>query len=342
MNIKKNISLKPYNTFGIDATAQHFVAIDSLADLQKLLSQAHIQPHQLHILGGGSNVLLTHNLSGYVLHNRLHGIQLMDEDHTHAYLSVASGENWHSMVQYTIERNWGGLENLSLIPGSVGAAPMQNIGAYGAELKDSFEYLEALHLSSGEIHLFTAADCAFGYRESVFKNHLKGQYFIINVVFRLQKNPQSFQLSYGALQQTLTDTNYMNEGKLNLRAVSKAVCHIRQSKLPDPAVLGNSGSFFKNPEVTTAQFERLSAQYPTMPHYPQASGTVKLAAAWLIEQCGYKGKRIGDAGTHQQHALVLVNYGAAQGSEIWHLATQIQAAVAQQFGVTLHAEVNVW
>lgn len=341
MNIQQNFSLQPYNTFGIDVQAQNFATITTDTDLFTLLKRRHFEQQNKLILGGGSNLLFTKNVEGWVLYNQLKGIELFDEDNNYAYICVGGGEVWHHLVQYTIDRNWGGLENLSLIPGSVGAAPMQNIGAYGAELKDTFEYLEAIHLPTGERHLFTYRDCKFGYRESIFKNELKNQYFITTVAFRLTKNPTSFNTTYGAINQTLEATNYMNEGKLTLKAVSKAVCHIRQSKLPDPKVLGNCGSFFKNPEINTATFEQLKMQYPNMPNYLQANGNIKIPAAWLIEQCGFKGKQIGNTGTHRNHALVLVNYGNANGAEVWQLAKNIQQSVAERFGVIIQPEVNI-
>lgn len=341
MTIQQHISLKNYNTFGIDIQAENFATISTDTDLFDLLKRRNFAQQNKLILGGGSNVLFTKNIDGWVLCNQMKGIELFDEDDNHAYICVGSGENWHSLVQYTVDRNWGGLENLSLIPGSVGAAPMQNIGAYGVELKDAFEYLEAIHLPTGERHLFTHRDCNFGYRESVFKSTLKNQYFITTVAFQLVKNPSSFNTSYGAIAETLEATNYMNEGKLTVKAVSKAVCHIRQSKLPDPKVLGNCGSFFKNPEIDTATFEQLKKQYPSIPHYRQTNGNVKIPAAWLIEQCGWKGKQIGNTGTHRNHALVLVNYGNANGAEVWQLAQNIQQSVTERFGITIQPEVNV-
>ena len=341
MTIQQHISLKNYNTFGIDVQAESFASIATDTDLFDLLKRRNFAQQNKLILGGGSNVLLTKNVDGWVLYNQMKGIELFDEDNSHAYICVGSGENWHNLVQYTIDRNWGGLENLSLIPGSVGAAPMQNIGAYGVELKDTFEYLEAIHLPTGERHLFTHPDCKFGYRESVFKNTLKNQYFITTVAFRLVKNPSSFNTSYGAIAETLEATNYMNEGKLTVKAVSKAVCHIRQSKLPDPKVLGNCGSFFKNPEIDAATFEQLKKQYPAIPHYTQTNGNAKIPAAWLIEQCGWKGKQIGNTGTHRNHALVLVNYGNANGTEVWQLAQNIQQSVAERFGIAIQPEVNI-
>jgi UDP-N-acetylmuramate dehydrogenase len=290
------------------------------------------------VLGGGSNILFTHDRNGWVLKNEIPGIEKINEDENHVYVAVGAGENWHKLVLHSIENDWAGLENLSLIPGNTGASPMQNIGAYGVELKDVFFELEAWHLNDKTLVKFSAADCAFGYRESVFKNKHRNQFVITKVVFRLNKTPQ-FNISYGAIKEELEKAGVTT---LTIRAVSDAVVRIRKSKLPDPAVIGNAGSFFKNPEVPAEQFEQLKTAFPSIVGYPATVGNVKLAAGWLIEQAGWKGFREGDAGCHAKQALVLVNYGAAKGSEILSLSEKIKDSVAEKFGVVLHTEVNVF
>ncbi|HRN56559.1 MAG TPA: UDP-N-acetylmuramate dehydrogenase [Agriterribacter sp.] len=344
MQIRENISLRQYNTFGIDVQARYFSAfagIDPLAEwIEKNPGVKRI------ILGGGSNILFTGNVNGIVLKNEIMGIAEIKEDDTYVYVRAGAGENWHRFVQYCIQRNWAGLENLSLIPGSVGAAPMQNIGAYGVELQELFNSLSAYHLHDKKVYHFTAGDCAFGYRESVFKKKYKDQFIILNVTFRLRKHPV-FHTSYGAIREELEK---MGVETLSIQAISRAVINIRSSRLPDPAVMGNAGSFFKNPEVTHKQFEALAKQYPAIPHYPARQystpgnnrhGFVKLAAGWLIEQCGWKGFRRGDAGVHARQALVLVNYGKANGREIYDLSEEVLRSVHKKFGISLEREVNI-
>jgi UDP-N-acetylmuramate dehydrogenase len=289
------------------------------------------------ILGGGSNVLFTTNYEGLIIHNCLKGIDVISENSEHVYVKVASGVVWHDFVLFAIQNNWGGVENLSLIPGSVGAGPMQNIGAYGVELKNTFHELEALHLVTMEMKVFSKADCKFGYRESVFKNQLKNQFFISSVTFCLTKNPQ-LNTSYGAIS---TELEKLGITHPTIKEVSDAVIRIRQSKLPDPKVLGNSGSFFKNPEIDEQQFENLKIEYPSIVGYPTSPGKIKLAAGWLIEQCGWKGKVVGHCGSHKDQALVLVNYGGAKGKEIYELALTIRQSVKERFGVFIEPEVNV-
>ncbi|HNL07265.1 MAG TPA: UDP-N-acetylmuramate dehydrogenase [Chitinophagales bacterium] len=339
--ILTNHQLQTLNTFGIAVSAQYFVSIETKETLLQLIATEAFQTSPHLVLGGGSNVLFTENFKGYILHNQLKGITILDHSTESVLVKAMSGENWHSFVEYCIEHNWGGVENLSLIPGTVGAAPIQNIGAYGVEVKDVIQTVEAIDLRTGIHRQFTAKECAFGYRESIFKTQYKNQYFITAVTFRLQPQPQQFELSYAAMRETLQSTNYMGEGCLNVRAVSEAVCHIRRTKLPDPTVLGNGGSFFKNPEVDSIFFAQLQQQYPTIPHYPISPQKIKIPAAWLIEQCGWKGKRVGNAGTHQNHALVLVNYGGATGSEIAAVASLIQASVVQKFNIYIQSEVNI-
>ncbi|WP_343747666.1 UDP-N-acetylmuramate dehydrogenase [Fluviicola sp.] len=334
--IEHNISLKPYNTFGIDVKALAFGRFGSLEELKVLLNERNREIPLL-ILGGGSNILLTKDLPFFVLRNEILGIETIHETDEEVIMKVGSGVEWHAFVRHTVEQGLGGIENMSLIPGSVGASPMQNIGAYGAEIKDTFVSLEALHIDSLELHTFNKEQCAFGYRESVFKRALKDQYVIVSVSYRLTKHPK-INTSYGAIQ---SEMEAMGVQEATVDTVSQAVMNIRRSKLPDPKVLGNAGSFFKNPVVSKAVFEPLQQQYPDAPHYPQESGDEKLAAGWLIEKAGWKGKRVGDCGVHEKQALVLVNYGGATGSEIYDLSTAIIEDIQTKFGVTLEREVNI-
>jgi UDP-N-acetylmuramate dehydrogenase len=337
MTVSENVSLKSFNTFGIEARARYFVRVQTPGELRAVLANPAYRPLPKLILGGGSNVLFINDaFDGLVIKIDIKGIAVLEETEGSVLLEVGAGEVWHDLVVHTIEKGYSGLENLSLIPGTVGAAPMQNIGAYGVEIKETFDSLEALHLESGEIRRFTNAECRFGYRESVFKHELKGQYIITSVRFRLSKMPV-FHTSYGAIQDTLRE---MGVGELSVKAISEAVCRIRRSKLPDPAQIGNAGSFFKNPEIPKAQYEGLKAQYPDMPGYITSQDLVKVPAGWLIEQCGWKGKIVGDTGVHKLQALVLVNYGNAKGREIKALAEQVQQSVQERFGIRLTPEVN--
>lgn len=335
--ILRNTSLKKYNTFGIDVNAAEFAVFNSVEELERILSMRNTDLPLL-ILGGGSNILFTKEVEAFVLKNEISGMEIVGETADYVDLKVGAGMVWHEFVLYTIAQGWGGVENLSLIPGSVGASPMQNIGAYGAEIKDVFVSLEALEIKSNKLKSFDKTTCAFGYRESVFKKELKGQYIITSVTYRLTKKP-TFNTGYGAIQSEL-DSAGVHE--LSVKAISDAVIAIRQSKLPDPKVLGNAGSFFKNPIVSKALFERLIAEYPNMPNYPQVDNSVKLAAGWLIEQVGLKGFRIGDCGVHEKQALVLVNYGSATGDEIFALSELIIGKVESKFSVKLEREVNIW
>jgi UDP-N-acetylmuramate dehydrogenase len=287
--------------------------------------------------GGGSNILLTKPVNALVLKNAVKGIEVVNETSDYLDIKAGAGEIWHEFVAYTVANGWGGIENLSLIPGSVGASPMQNIGAYGVEIKDVFVSLEAYELATGKIEVFSNAACEFGYRESVFKRNLKGKYVILSVTYRLQKNPQ-FRTSYGAIQSEL---EVMGINELSVAAISKAVIAIRQSKLPNPEVLGNAGSFFKNPVVTHEKAMDLLNSFPDLPHYVQTDGSEKLAAGWLIEKAGLKGKRIGQCGVHDKQALVLVNYGGATGKEIYALSQLVLDTVLEKFGVQLEREVNI-
>lgn len=332
--IQENISLKPYNTFGIDVLAEYFAAFSSVDELKNLLNdnKNHL------VLGGGSNILLTKNISGIVLKNELEGINLLREDENYFYVKAHGGDIWHQFVLFCIKNNYAGVENLSLIPGCVGAAPMQNIGAYGVELKDVFYELEALHTKDLSLHTFSNKDCEFGYRESVFKRKCKDQFIILNVTFRLNKRPK-FHVEYGAIEQELEK---MHVQDLSIQHISQAVINIRQSKLPDPKNIGNAGSFFKNPTISEEQFVVLKEKYPAIPAYslPHTSNK-KIAAGWLIEQCGWKGFREGNYGVNPLQALVLVNYGGANGSDIYLLSEKIIQSVEEKFDIQLEREVNV-
>ena len=334
MTITENISLKPYNTFGIDVSAPKMLVIQQEADILDFIAS---QEKDFLILGGGSNLLFTQDVKSIVLKNELKGVKLVSETKDEVYVKVGAGESWHKVVLHCVATNWGGLENLSHIPGSVGAAPIQNIGAYGVELKDVFQELEAIHLVTGEKKVFSLEDCEFGYRDSVFKQALKGQYFITSVTFCLQKKP-ILNTAYGDIEKELKK---MPDKEYSIRDVSNAVIAIRQSKLPNPAELGNAGSFFKNPTISLKQFQRLRGEFPTMPSYPISENLIKIPAAWLIQQAGWKGKRLGNYGVHEKQSLILVNYGGASGQEIYQLSTDILASVKYIFGVELEREVNV-
>ncbi len=337
MHILENHSLKNYNTFGIDVKARYFVEIDSVKTLGDVLAVADQYP-KIFVLSGGSNMLLTGDLNALVLFINIKGIEIVSQSEEHIRLKIMAGENWHAMVQWTLENNYGGLENMSLIPGNTGTAPIQNIGAYGVELKDRFVQCEAIHVATHEIRSFNKTDCAFGYRDSYFKNQGKGIYIITSVTLQLTKKKHVLNTSYGAIE---TELKAMKVAQPTIRDVARAVINIRQSKLPDPKVLGNSGSFFKNPVVTKEEFEVFSNSYPEAPFYEISEQSFKIPAGWLIEQCGFKGKRYGDAGVHEKQALVLVNYGNASGAEIMALATRIIKAVATKFGIAITPEVNV-
>ncbi|NVK84450.1 MAG: UDP-N-acetylmuramate dehydrogenase [Cytophagia bacterium] len=332
---QKNVALKTFNTFGIDAYASEFFAFQTTDELVKALKEG--KNSELLILGGGSNLLLTQNFEGLVLKNEFKGIELIKETSDHFWVEVQAGENWHQFVLTAIENGWAGVENLSLIPGTVGAAPMQNIGAYGVEVEQVFDHLTAVEIETGKTHQFTHADCQFGYRESVFKKELKSKFIITSVTLRLNKTPE-FNTSYGAIQDTL---NEMGVKEPNIKAVSDAVIAIRQSKLPDPKEIGNAGSFFKNPTIDKLDYEGLRAEFPSIPGYQLPENKVKVPAAWLIEQAGWKGKTFGNIGVHKNQPLVLVNYGGGEGAKIRDLAFEIKASVAATFGIELNPEVNI-
>jgi len=334
MNLNHYFSLKAYNTFSIEAVAKEFSVFNTPEELEELIIASG--KHHFLVLGGGSNILLTKNYDGYVLKNEISGIDIVKEDEHHVYVKAGAGENWHSFVMFCIDRDLAGVENLSLIPGNVGASPMQNIGAYGVELKDVFHDLEAYHIKNKKIVTFTHSDCRFGYRESVFKNKYKDQYVILNVTFRLDKVPH-YNTSYGAIEEEL---KRLGKG-VSIQTISQAVINIRSSKLPDPVKIGNAGSFFKNPTIPEEKYDGLKKDHPGVPAYPQENGFVKIAAGWLIEQCGWKGYRKGDAGVHEKQALVLVNYGYATGKEIYDLSEEIKKSVVKKFKIELEREVNV-
>jgi len=331
--------LLPYNTFHINVAAKQFASFSTIEELDEslqCLSHTYDNSHFL-VLGGGSNILFTQNFDGLVLKNELKGIELVKEDNLHYYIKAGAGENWHRFVLYCIERNYAGVENLSLIPGCVGASPMQNIGAYGVEIKDVFEGLEAYDTTDKKIVEFTLNDCEFDYRESIFKTKHRGRFIILNVTYRLNKQPV-FNTSYGAIEQEL---QAMGAQQLSIQAISQAVINIRSSKLPAPAVIGNAGSFFKNPKIPAGQFNILKQKYPAMPGYIVDDNYMKVAAGWLIEQCGWKGYREGDIGVHAKQALVLVNYGGAKGIDIYNLSGKIISSVQNIFDIELEREVNI-
>lgn len=337
MQISSHISLKPFNTFGIDASAKLFTIVRSTPDVQELLQHPDYKNNPHFILGGGSNILLTQNVDALVIKNELKGIEVVEETEDHALVKCAAGEVWHDFVLYCIDKGFAGIENLSLIPGNTGASPMQNIGAYGVEIKDTFHELEAIDLKTGELMTFSKTDCEFGYRESVFKRKYKDRFMILSVSFRLSRKPV-FHTEYGAIKQEL---DKMGISELSIKAISQAVINIRSSKLPDPKKIGNSGSFFKNPEVNAETYQRLLKEFPGLVAYPLDNGNYKLAAGWLIEQSGLKGYRSGDAGVHALQALVLVNYGHASGKEIYDLSSKVLETVDRKFGVMLEREVNI-
>ncbi|MGY6742458.1 MAG: UDP-N-acetylmuramate dehydrogenase [Cecembia sp.] len=335
MNIQENISLLPYNTFGIDKKARFFTKVHTEAEVKTAIQKAKSLGLPLFVLGGGSNILLTQDVEALVIKIEIQGMRVIQETDQEVFVEVGAGENWHQFVLYCIENNWAGVENLSLIPGTVGASPMQNIGAYGVEIKETFHQLNAIHRATLERKVFDWESCQFGYRESVFKHALKDQFIITHVIFKLSKTPV-FHTEYGAIRETLQQMGAKN---LSIKHISDAVIHIRQSKLPDPAQIGNAGSFFKNPTISHEAFEKLKATYAEVPNFPLETG-VKIPAAWLIEQTGWKGKTFGNIGVHKNQPLVLVNYGGGDGSEIAALSRKIQESVKSKFGIELHPEVN--
>jgi UDP-N-acetylmuramate dehydrogenase len=335
MNFIQNFDLTPFNTFRIQAFAQYYAAFDSIASLKNLLQNISKKP--ITVLGGGSNILLTGDVQGTVLHNQIMGREVISEDENCVVVRVGAGENWHEFVLYALDNNWGGIENLSLIPGCVGASPMQNIGAYGVEIKEVLEEVEALHVQTLELHKFSNEACKFGYRESVFKRELKGQYIITHVSFRLSKQAK-INADYGVIQDVLKQHGVTHP---TIQDISRAVIEIRSSKLPDPKELGNAGSFFKNPIVPKSLYLKIKRSFPLVPSYPVDKDTLKIPAGWLIESAGWKGKKIGNCGVHEKQALVLVNFGGASGREILELSEAIIQDVKQKFGIELEREVNL-
>ena len=336
MDILENFSLKKYNTFGIEAKAAAFVAVHSVDELRQILQENPTK--NKFILGGGSNMLLTQDINALVIHVDLKGKKIVKETENHVWVESQAGENWHEFVLWTINQDFGGLENMSLIPGNVGTTPVQNIGAYGTEIKDTFESCEAMEIATQKRRTFSRTACNFGYRESIFKQEAKDQYIITSVIFKLTKKNHAINTSYGDI---LTELAKQNISEPTLKDVSNAVIAIRRSKLPDPKELGNSGSFFKNPIVLKSDFEPIHAKFPEMKFYEVSETEVKVPAGWLIEQAGFKGKRFGDAGIHKNQALVLVNYGNATGQEILAVSKDIQQTVFEKFGIWIEAEVNV-
>ena len=336
MRIEEHKSLKAYNTFGIDCNARYYVSVTSLSELKEVLKNTSHQNHL--ILGGGSNMLITQDIDALVIHLNIKGIEVLSETKYTVQLKAMAGENWHEFVLNCIQYNYGGLENLSLIPGNVGTAPIQNIGAYGVELKDTFVSCSAIDTGTLVEREFSKKDCNFGYRSSIFKNEAKGQYIITAVVFELTKKDHTKHTSYGAIQEQLTQKNITQP---SIKEISEAVIAIRQSKLPDPKELGNSGSFFKNPVLDKEAFQQFRINNPKAPFYEVSPTAFKIPAGWLIEQAGFKGKRFGETGVHKNQALVLVNYGNATGNEIWELAIRIQKKVKEQFAIYIEPEVNI-
>ncbi|MCH2489555.1 MAG: UDP-N-acetylmuramate dehydrogenase [Flavobacteriales bacterium] len=336
MVLEEHKSLKAYNTFGIDCNARYFISAKSVTALKEVLSK--YANKEIFILGGGSNMLLTKDIDALVVHVDIRGISVVSEDEQHVQVKAMAGENWHDFVLYCIEQGYGGIENLSLIPGNIGTAPIQNIGAYGVELKDVFHSCSALNVQDLTEETFYKSDCEFQYRDSIFKNKAKGKYIITSVTLTLTKKDHTLSTSYGAIQQELKEQQVTEP---TIEAISKAVIAIRQSKLPDPAKLGNSGSFFKNPVIDSDAFQEFRSNFPDAPFYEVSPTEFKIPAGWLIEQAGFKGKRFGDAGVHDRQALVLINHGTATGNDIWELALRIQKAVKAQFGIYIEPEVNI-
>lgn len=336
--VKENVDLLPYNTFRIHTKARYWVTVTSIVDAQELFKSDLFKKHQTLILGGGSNILLTKDFEGLVIKNEIKGIEVVAEEQAELQLKVGSGENWHTLVLYCVDHNFGGIENLSLIPGTVGAAPMQNIGAYGMEIKEVIHNVEVIEIATGQIKVFNREECQFGYRESIFKQRLKGKYFISSITLTLTKKDHLFNVTYGAIKDVLKEKNVK---ELTIRAISDAIIDIRKKKLPDPLLIGNAGSFFKNPSVEIIVFDALKKKYPAIPSFPGEKNLIKIPAAWLIEQCGWKGKTLDNIGVHKHQALVLVNYGNGEGKKIWELAMNIQSSIKDKFDITLQPEVNV-
>lgn len=338
MLIKENVSLKPYNTFGVEAIAKYFAVASNQDEVREILNWTKENNQKILLLSGGSNMLIVNDWDGLALKIEMHGIEIVESNEDEAIVKVNSAEVWNDLVQWCIERDLGGLENLSLIPGRAGTAPIQNIGAYGVEIKDTMTELTALEIATGQLRTFTNEQCKFGYRDSVFKNELKGQYLILDVSFKLTKKNHKLHTEYGAIRNELAQ---MGIDKPTIKDVAQAVIKIRQSKLPDPKKIGNSGSFFKNPVIDQKSFDELKLKFPEIVGYPSGDDKVKVAAGWLIENAGWKGKRFEDAGVHKDQALVLVNYGNATGKEIYDLSEKIIQDIFEKYNIHLEREVNV-
>lgn len=338
MTVNHQVDLKAYNTFGISVRAKELVVVKTVEEIQQLISKGTFNNQKTLILGGGSNVLFTEDFDGLVIKLEIKGKTIIHESDDEVILKAGAGEPWHELVMYCVGQNWGGVENLSLIPGTLGAAPMQNIGAYGVEIKNVIEEVEVIHIETGKVSAFQNAACEFGYRESIFKQKERGKYIISSVTLRLTKKNHRFATEYGAIQDTLKQ---MGVNKPSIKDVSDAVIHIRRSKLPDPGKIGNAGSFFKNPSVPNDHYHSLQKNYPTIPGYVSEGNMTKIPAAWLIEQCGWKGKTFDSIGVHPLQALVIVNYGGGEGKKIWELALAIQQSVKEKFNITILPEVNV-
>ncbi|MDX1911212.1 MAG: UDP-N-acetylmuramate dehydrogenase [Saprospiraceae bacterium] len=336
MTIQKDVSLLLYNTFGLDARADYFAEVNNIAELRAAIN-SKLSPVLL--LGGGSNILFTTDVRGLVIKNNIGGMRLLKTFSRKVWVEIGGGENWHQFVCWAVAQGFGGIENMSLIPGTVGAAPIQNIGAYGVELKDVFVRLNAIHLETGKEKVFTRKSCQFGYRDSIFKRSEKGKWCITSVVFSLTRYSHRININYGDIRKTLETNGIRRPG---IADISQAVIQIRQSKLPDPAEIGNCGSFFKNPETEASVLKAILHDYPLAPHFPLPDGRVKIPAGWLIEQCGWKGKRVGNTGSYEKQALVLVNHGGATGEEVKNLAQAIIDSVHAKFGIRLEPEVNMW
>jgi len=338
ITIDKNVRLRAYNTFGVDATARYFCRITDHDQFKALLETDLYKNEKVLILGGGSNILFTKDFNGLVIKTEIKGIKVVDENDETVSIQVMAGENWHELVVHCVNNGWGGIQNLSLIPGTMGASPIQNIGAYGVEVKEVVKEVSGIDRLTGEEKSFQNHECSFGYRQSIFKHQLKEKFFISSVTLSLTKKNHSFNINYGAIKDTLKEMNIIEP---TLKSISDAVIHIRKSKLPDPSLLGNAGSFFKNPTIPLSHYQSLQKTYSEIPGYHSANQEVKVPAGWLIEQCGWKGKRIHDIGVHAHQALVLVNYGNGNGEEIFQLAMKIILSVKEKFNITLLPEVNI-
>lgn len=337
MNVIENYPLIKLNTFGIDVKAKYFTSINTVNELIEIKKSEKFKDRELLILGGGSNILFTKDFNGLVILNNIKGKEIVDQNDDSIILKIGAGENWHELVMYCVDNGWGGIENLSLIPGNTGTAPMQNIGAYGVEIKETFVELEALEISSGKIVKFSNSECEFGYRESVFKNKMKNKYIILNITLELNKNP-ILNINYGDVKAILETKKIETP---TIKDVSNAIISIRQRKLPDPKKIGNSGSFFKNPIIDINLLKLIEGKYPNVVSYKINENKFKIAAGWMIEKAGWKGKKFNNFGVHENQALVLVNYGLANGKEIFNLSEKIILDIKEKFGITLEREVNI-